>query len=150
MAFRRMETSLGPGQGLGIEATVKGPPFWTAWYCVAVAVAIVARLLRVEGVGLIDVLAIRRQVLRFDISSNFAIPRENLVQVAKRMREPMAKVSTRCDYTTCRATRNCVIVIFCISLRQLGDRRCSNHAPGATSSNAFSEIGDVQTTLQER
>ena len=46
MAFRRMETSLGPGFGLGIEATVKGPPFWMAWYCVVVF-SIFSRLLQV-------------------------------------------------------------------------------------------------------
>ena len=142
MAFRRMETSLGPGLGLGIEATVKGPPFWTAWYCVAVAVAIVVRLLRVEGGDLIDVLVIRRQVLRFDISSNFAIPRENLVQVAKRTRDSLARVSTRCNYAACRATCNCVIIIFCISFETtksclLGDRRRLNHASGTTIINRF-------------
>ena len=69
-AFTQMETSLSPGLGLGTEATVKGPPFWMAWYCVAATVAIFACLRAGRGYW-IDVLAVRRLPLCFNVLLNF-------------------------------------------------------------------------------
>ena len=140
MAFRRMETSLGPGLGLGIETRIKGPPFWTAWYCVAVAVAIVVRLLLLGKGSSTDFLAIQRQDLGFGISSNSMIPHESLVEVAKRARRSFARVSMRDDRARCKVMRIVAIVYFCITFNTtnpccLRDKNCSNHAPEATGTN---------------
>lgn len=43
MALIRIETSSGPGVGLGIDAKANGPPCFTSWYCLLVAAAIVMR-----------------------------------------------------------------------------------------------------------